>query len=138
MARRDFLMTVITSVIVTLVVDRSADSLLSTAVADHQDRLVEIDVDRLIVRRELIVSDTGKAWEEGFEAQEIPRGAVIRSLSSPDSEQPTVAGIWVRSRLIKSEIDDPFDDRFHAIERDGTPFRAPGHISWNIWLNDAW
>ena len=47
-------------------------------------------------------------------------------------------GLWVRSRLIKGEIDDPFDDRFHAIERDGSLRRAPGHISWNVWLDGAW
>lgn len=47
-------------------------------------------------------------------------------------------GLWVRSRLIKGEIDDPFDDRFHAIESDGTMRRAPGHISWNVWLDGAW
>jgi hypothetical protein len=44
----------------------------------------------------------------------------------------------VRSRLIKTEIDDPFDDRFHALERDGSVRRAPGHISWNVWLDGAW
>jgi hypothetical protein len=47
-------------------------------------------------------------------------------------------GLWVRSRLIKGEIDDPFDDRFHAIERDGTLRLAPGHISWNVWLDGHW
>jgi hypothetical protein len=92
----------------------------------------ELVVDRLIVRRELIVSDTGKPWEEGFEKHHIARGMVARSLGDG------VAGIWVRGRLIKSEIDDPFDDRFHAINRDGSIFRAPGHISWNVWLGDAW
>ncbi len=49
-----------------------------------------------------------------------------------------VGGLWVRSRLIKGEIDDPFDDRFHALERDGTLRRAPGHISWNVWLDGSW
>jgi hypothetical protein len=49
-----------------------------------------------------------------------------------------VGGLWVRSRLIKGEIDDPFDDRFHALERDGSLRRAPGHISWNVWLDGAW
>ena len=42
------------------------------------------------------------------------------------------------SRLIKGEVDDPFDDRFHAPETDGSLRRAPGHISWNVWLDDAW
>jgi len=43
----------------------------------------------------------------------------------------------MRSRLIKSEMDDPFDDRLHAINRDGSMFLAPGHISWNVWIIDA-
>jgi hypothetical protein len=92
----------------------------------------ELVVDRLIVHKELIVSDTGKPWEAGFEKHQIPRGMVAQSLGAG------AAGIWVRGRLIKSEIDDPFDDRFHAINKDGSIFRAPGHISWNVWLNDAW
>jgi len=95
-------------------------------------KLKELDVDRLIVRKELIVSDTGEPWDKGFEAHQIPRGIYARSLYDGP------AGLWVRSRLIKSEIDDPFDDRFHAINRDGSMFRAPGHISWNVWLGDAW
>src|SRR5262249_47416230 len=89
-------------------------------------------VDRLIVRKELIVSDTGAPWEKGFEAHQIPRGIYARSLGDGPG------GLWVRSRLIKGEIDDPFDDRFHALERDGSPRRAPGHISWNVWLAGAW
>jgi hypothetical protein len=96
------------------------------------ERPKELEVDRLIVRKELIVSDTGAPWEKGFEAQQIPRGLYARSLGDGPG------GLWVRSRLIKGEIDDPFDDRFHAIERDGSPRRAPGHISWNVWLEGAW
>ncbi|MBI2825256.1 MAG: hypothetical protein HYX69_11280 [Planctomycetia bacterium] len=92
----------------------------------------ELEVDRLIVRKELIVSDTGTPWEKGFEAHQIPRGIYARSLSDGPG------GLWVRSRLIKGEIDDPFDDRFHAIERDGAMRRGPGHISWNVWLDGAW
>jgi hypothetical protein len=92
----------------------------------------ELTVERLIVTRELIVSDTGMPWETGFEAQQIPRGIYARSLADGPG------GLWVRSRLIKGEIADPFDDRFHAIEKDGSPFRAPGHISWNVWLDGAW
>ena len=92
----------------------------------------ELDVDRLIVRKELIVSDTGVPWEKGYEAHQIPRGLYARSLGDGPG------GLWVRSRLIKGEIDDPFDDRFHALERDGTLRRAPGHISWNVWLDGAW
>ena len=92
----------------------------------------ELRVERLIVTKELIVSDTGDPWEKGFEEQQIPRGIYARSLGDGPG------GLWVRSRLIKGEIDDPFDDRFHAIERGGSMRRAPGHISWNVWLDGAW
>lgn len=92
----------------------------------------ELIVDRLIVRNELIVSDTGMPWEKGFEAHQIPRGIYARSVGNG------AGGLWVRSRLIKGEIDDPFDDRFHAIESDGSMRRAPGHISWNVWIDGAW
>jgi hypothetical protein len=92
----------------------------------------ELVVDRLIVRKELIVSDTGAPWEKGYEAHQIPRGLYARSLGDG------LGGLWVRSRLIKGEIDDPFDDRFHALEHDGSLRRAPGHISWNVWLDGAW
>jgi len=92
----------------------------------------ELEVDRLIVRKELIVSDTGAPWERGFEAHQIPRGIYARSLGDGPG------GLWVRSRLIKGEIDDPFDDRFHALEKDGSVRPAPGHISWNVWLDGAW
>jgi hypothetical protein len=91
-----------------------------------------LEVDRLIVRNELIVSDTGMPWEKGFEAHQIPRGIYARSLGNG------IGGLWVRSRLIKGEIDDPFDDRFHAIESNGSIRGAPGHISWNVWLDGAW
>lgn len=40
----------------------------------------ELTVERLIVTRELIVSDTGMPWEKGFEAHQIPRGIYARSL----------------------------------------------------------
>jgi len=92
----------------------------------------QIEVDRLIVKKELIVSDTGQSWEKGFEAHQIPRGIYARSLWDGPG------GLWVRSRLIKGEIDDPFDDRFHAIEKDGSMRRVPGHISWNVWVAGAW
>jgi hypothetical protein len=49
-----------------------------------------------------------------------------------------ITGLWVRDRLIKTEIDDPFDDRFHACSSDGSVYRAPGHISWNVWSDGAW
>ena len=92
----------------------------------------EIDVERLIVRKELIVSDTGQPWEKGFEAHQIARGIYARSVGDG------VGGLWVRSRLIKGEIDDPFDDRFHALEKNGSRRGSPGHISWNVWLDGAW
>jgi hypothetical protein len=94
--------------------------------------LKELQVDRLIVRDELIVSDTGRAWEDGFEDEQVARGLYARSLGRG------TGGLWVRSRLIKTEIDDPFDDRFHAINRDKSMFRAPGHISWNVFLDGSW
>ncbi len=100
--------------------------------AKHDGVVPTLEVERLIVRKELIVSDTGQPWEEGFEDQQIARGLYARSLWDGPG------GLWVRSRLIKTEIDDPFDDRFHAIGRDGSPFRAPGHISWNVWIDGAW
>ena len=93
----------------------------------------EIDVDRLIVRKELIVSDTGEPWEKGYEAHEIARGLYAKPVGGK-----TVGGLWVRSRLIKGELDDPFDDRFHALERNGSPRGTPGHISWNAWVDGAW
>ena len=104
-----------------------------TALEQENGKLKNLlEVDRLIVKQELIVSDTGLPWEKGFEAHQIPRGIYAKSLAQG------TGGLWVRSRLIKGEIDDPFDDRFHAIERDGSIRRAPGHISWNVWLGGAW
>src|SRR5712671_2071100 len=85
-----------------------------TALEEDNNKLKkQIDVERLIVRKELIVSDSGQPWEKGFEAQQIPRGIYARSVGQG------VGGLWVRSRLIKGEIDDPFDDRFHALEKNG-------------------
>jgi hypothetical protein len=105
---------------------------VSALEADNARLKKEIDVERLVVRKELIVSDNGTPWEHGFEAQQIPRGIYARSLWDGPG------GLWVRSRLIKGELDDPFDDRFHALERNGTLRRAPGHISWNEWIDGAW
>src|SRR2546421_12122183 len=99
---------------------------------DNSKLKKQIDVERLIVRKELIVSDTGQPWEKGFEAHQIPRGIYARPVGEG------VGGLWVRSRLIKGEIDDPFDDRFHALEKDGSRRGSPGHISWNVWLDGAW
>jgi hypothetical protein len=104
-----------------------------TALEEDNSKLKkQIDVERLIVRKELIVSDTGQPWEKGFEAHQIPRGIYARPVGDG------IGGLWVRSRLIKGEIDDPFDDRFHALEKDGRWRGSPGHISWNVWLDGAW
>src|SRR6266850_2288222 len=104
-----------------------------TALEEDNHKLkTQIEVERLIVKKELIVSDTGSPWEKGFETQQIPRGIYARSLWDGPG------GLWVRSRLIKGEIDDPFDDRFHALEKDGSVRGAPGHISWNVWIDGAW
>src|SRR4030095_9159618 len=116
--------------ILIIVISVAATFGLMQAAVEPPSRPVEVD--RLIVRKELIVSDTGQPWEKGYEAQQIPRGIYARSVGDG------VGGLWVRSRLIKGEIDDPFDDRFHALERDGSLRRAPGHISWNVWLDGAW
>jgi hypothetical protein len=104
-----------------------------TALEEENNKLkTQIDVERLIVRKELIVSDSGQPWEKGFEEHKIARGIYARSVGDG------VGGLWVRSRLIKGEIDDPFDDRFHALERDGSRRGSPGHISWNVWLDGSW
>jgi hypothetical protein len=103
------------------------------ALEDANSKLKQqIEVERLFVKKELIVSDTGAPWEKGYEAHQIPRGIYARSLWDGPG------GLWVRSRLIKGELDDPFDDRFHALERNGSLRRTPGHISWNMWLDGAW
>src|SRR5262245_47384530 len=116
--------------------DRLVTVMLSVAatlgIAKLDENSRELDVDRLIVRRELIVSDTGVPWEKGFEEHQIARGIYAKSVTAD-----SVGGLWVRSRLIKGEIDDPFDDRFHALERKGMR-TAPGHISWNVWLDGNW
>ena len=127
---KDRLITVALSVLATLGVDRIRSA--AEAGAEEKDGPAkELIVDRLIVRKELIVSDTNEAWERGFEKEQIPRG--IYAVSGGKS-----SGLWVRGRLHKCELDDPFDDRFHAINTDKSPFWAPGHISWNIHLGGAW
>ncbi|HZO83845.1 MAG TPA: hypothetical protein VFC26_01450 [Verrucomicrobiae bacterium] len=105
----------------------------TAAVIKAGDQPQELTVERLIVKKELIVSDTGTPWEKGFESHQIPRGIYARSVG-----EGTTGGLWVRSRLIKGEIDDPFDDRFHALEKDGSRRGSPGHISWNVWLDGNW
>lgn len=139
MVLRDVLLTVAVSVATTLAITKlPGQYAIAPLHAAQGESVRELTVDRLIVRNELIVSDTGKPWDDGFEQHQIPRGVVIRSLAAGPDGKPGVAGLWVRSRLIKTEIDDPFDDRFHAINRDGSVFRAPGHISWNVWIDGAW
>ncbi|MCU0958912.1 MAG: hypothetical protein MUF48_02295 [Pirellulaceae bacterium] len=96
------------------------------------EKLDQLEVRRLVVRDELVVSDTGEGWESGYEQQMIARGIVARGGGAGRS------GLWVRGRLILSEVDDPFDARFHSVNTDGTIHRAPGHISWNCWLDGAW
>jgi len=130
----DRLLTVALSVVTTLAIVRFTDSSrLAPLSAEAQEPAREIVVDRLVVRKELIVSDTGQPWEAGFEQHEIPRGIVAKSLQrGSNGRDAGTAGLWVRGRLIKSDIDDPFDDRLHAINRDGSIFRAPGHISWSV------
>lgn len=105
---------------------------VATLEEDNAKLKQQLVVERLVVKKELIVSDTGTPWEKGYEQHQIPRGIYARSLWDGPG------GLWVRSRLIKGEIDDPFDDRFHALERDGSLRTMPGHISWNVWLGGAW
>ncbi|MEX0936911.1 MAG: hypothetical protein WDZ59_03550 [Pirellulales bacterium] len=95
-------------------------------------RIDQLEVRRLVVREELIVSDTGSAWEQGYQEHMIPRGIYARGGGAGRS------GLWVRGRLIQCEVDDPFDSRFHSINTNGEIHRAPGHISWNCWIDGAW
>lgn len=125
---RDRFLTIFLSVLITWTLMQFTPPREGIALEDKT-----LDVDRLIVRKELIVSDTGSPWEAGFEDQQIPRGIYAKSVTDN-----AVGGLWVRSRLIKGEIDDPFDDRFHALERDGSMRRTPGHISWNVFLDGNW
>ena len=62
-------------------------------------RIAELEVDRLIVRDELVVSDTGQPWEEGYSEQMVARGMYARGGG------PGRSGLWVRGRLIQSEVD---------------------------------
>ena len=52
-------------------------------------RIAQLEVDQLIVRDELIVSDTGRPWEQGFEQQMVARGLYARGGG------PGLAGLWV-------------------------------------------
>src|SRR3954454_12828003 len=75
---------------------------VTTLEEDNAKLRKQIDVERLIVRKELLVSDTGRPWEKGFEAHQIPRGIYAKPVGGG------LSGLWARSRLIKGEIDDPF------------------------------
>src|SRR5688572_8459709 len=103
---KDRLLTVVLSVVTTVIVMslRSGRDVQPTAIAapaeDGRNGQHELIVDRLIVRHELIVSDTGRPWDDGFENHQIPRGMVARSLGAGGGP----AGVWVRGRLIKTEI----------------------------------
>jgi hypothetical protein len=67
--------------------DRRATTVLSVAATDglmkpSPEPQREFEVDRLVVRQELIVSDTGRPWEKGYEAHQIRRGIYARALSA--------------------------------------------------------
>jgi len=53
---KDRLLTIVLSVAATMGIMKA-----------EPERFKELEVDRLIVRDELIVSDTGKIWEEGYD-----------------------------------------------------------------------
>src|SRR5262245_54128470 len=117
--------------IATILLSVASSSLVSTLItlklaprhsAPQSTSVTELDVERLIVRKELIVSDTGASWEVGCEKQQIARGLYARPQNSG------AGGLWVRGRRIKSELDDPFNDRFHAMNSDGSVIGAPAHI----------
>lgn len=131
---KDRLITIAASVVATLLILWVWDLVSGRAAAERAAH-EELVVDRLVVRKELVVSDTGKPWEAGFEQQQIPRGVVARSATTADK---SAAGIWVRGRLIKADINDPFDDRFQSLNSNGSHMGSPGHISWNTWLEGAW
>jgi len=46
--------------------------------------------------------------------------------------------IDLRYPELRLDIFRVFDDRFHALEKDGSSRGTPGHISWNVWLDGAW
>ena len=114
------------------VISATVSAAVALGVAQGVVHMDELEVDRLTVREELIVSDTGQPWEAGFEEEMIPRGIYARGGGLGKS------GLWVRGRLIQSEIDDPFDVRFHSMYSDGSIHRAPGQIAWNCWIDGAW
>ena len=92
----------------------------------------ELVVDRLIVRKELIVSDTGVPWEKGYEAHQIPRGSTRgRSATGPGASGS--AADSSRGRSTTRSTTGSMPSSATAACR-----RAPGHISWNVWLDGAW
>jgi hypothetical protein len=131
---KDRLITIAASVVATLLVLWIWDAATGRSAARLAAQR-EMVVDRLVVRKELVVSDNGQPWETGLENEQIPRGLVARSATEVD---PRAGGLWVRSRLIKGEVNDPFDDRFHALNANGSFMGSPGHISWNTYIDGAW
>ncbi len=96
MKSKDFLLTVAVSVATTLAItEMSERPTIDQLLAADQESVRELTVDRLIVREELVVSDTGEPWEKGFEQHQIPRGAVIRQMdwrqSSGKNSLPVVS-----------------------------------------------
>ena len=84
-AMKERFMTVVISVTVTY--------LLIAATSEPQ-RIRELDVDRLIVRKELIVSDTGQPWEANYEQQQMPRGIYARALVDGRTRPPSTLAIY--------------------------------------------
>ena len=67
MKSKDFLLTVAVSVATTLAMTKIAERRgIDQLLAADQESVGELTVDRLIVREELVVSDTGEPWEKGF------------------------------------------------------------------------
>src|SRR2546425_4049579 len=96
---KDRLLTVALSVAVTLVVIQLSQALRpSPREASATQTQKELIVDRLIVHKELIVSDTGKPWDAGFEQHQIPRGMVVRSLAPGSDGGAGTAGLFGRRR----------------------------------------
>src|SRR5688572_19032434 len=63
-------------------IKKEIDSLKKRVAALEEENAklkTHIDVERLTVRKELIVSDSGQPWEKGFEEHQIPRGIYARS-----------------------------------------------------------
>ena len=94
MTLRDSLLTVILSAATTVATHHFLEShspgISSAAAAGPVNHSQDLVVDRLVVRNELIVSDTERPWDDGFEDHQIPRGVVIRSLTTTGDGQWTL------------------------------------------------